>query len=206
MKLILMCAIFLAFTGMKTDAEKDIHKLINYMSGSFSSEKQSQSDSSFFDIRLEMKPIWKKRNRGYWLYVEQARADLLSKPYRQRIYQITHGQGDTIISQVYELPNPQRFIGAFKSGSGIWKSMTSDSLISREGCAIYLLWNKEKKQFTGSTWQKKCISNLRGAAYATSEVVITSKRLLSWDRGWNSQGVQVWGAVKGGYEFVKIKK
>jgi CpeT protein len=27
--------------------------------------------------------------------------------------------------------------------------------------------------------------------------------LLSWDRGWDVNGKQVWGAEKGGYIFVK---
>jgi hypothetical protein len=44
---------------------------------------------------------------------------------------------------------------------------------------------------------------LRGASYATSEVVITDEQLLSWDRGWDANGKQVWGAETGGYIFVK---
>ena len=26
----------------------------------------------------------------------------------------------------------------------------------------------------------------------------------SWDRGWNANGVQVWGAVEGPYQFIKV--
>jgi hypothetical protein len=29
--------------------------------------------------------------------------------------------------------------------------------------------------------------------------------MVSWDRGWNADDKQVWGAEKGGYEFVKLK-
>jgi hypothetical protein len=29
--------------------------------------------------------------------------------------------------------------------------------------------------------------------------------MLSWDRGYNADGKQVWGAEKGGYRFVKKK-
>lgn len=52
---------------------------------------------------------------------------------------------------------------------------------------------------------KQCPSDRKGAAYATSEVTITPERLLSWDRGYNEKDEQVWGAEKGGYEFVKLK-
>jgi hypothetical protein len=30
--------------------------------------------------------------------------------------------------------------------------------------------------------------------------------MTSWDRGYDAQGSQVWGAVEGGYIFDKIKR
>ena len=47
------------------------------------------------------------------------------------------------------------------------------------------------------------VSFLANASYATSEVVITSTMLKSWDRGFDSADHQVWGASGGPYEFVK---
>lgn len=55
----------------------------------------------------------------------------------------------------------------------------------------------------GATTGDGCGSALRGAAYATSEVVLTPDTLRSWDRGYDKAGKQVWGAVKGPYVFVK---
>ncbi|MFN0200091.1 MAG: CpcT/CpeT family chromophore lyase, partial [Bacteroidia bacterium] len=52
---------------------------------------------------------------------------------------------------------------------------------------------------------KECPSALRGAKYATSEVVIEKKRIISWDRGFNAKDEHVWGAKNGGYEFVRKK-
>jgi hypothetical protein len=37
-------------------------------------------------------------------------------------------------------------------------------------------------------------------------VTIWPDRLISWDRGWNDKGQQVWGAEKGGYIFVKQRR
>ena len=31
-------------------------------------------------------------------------------------------------------------------------------------------------------------------------------RLLSWDRGFDAAGKQVWGAEKGPYEFLRVKE
>ena len=40
------------------------------------------------------------------------------------------------------------------------------------------------------------------AAYATSEVVIIPGRIESWDRGFDADGNQVWGAASGPYVFI----
>ncbi|WP_188926788.1 CpcT/CpeT family chromophore lyase [Shewanella algicola] len=34
---------------------------------------------------------------------------------------------------------------------------------------------------------------------------MTKDKIVSWDRGFDSNDQQVWGAVKGGYEFIKAQ-
>jgi hypothetical protein len=109
----------------------------------------------------------------------------------------------TIISQVYELKNPKLYVGAWKEEMPL-KNISTDSLEVRNGCAIYLRKYIDNT-FKGSTPGNECLSNLRGATYATSEVSIYPDKIISWDRGWNNEGKQVWGAVKGGYEFLKTE-
>ena len=41
----------------------------------------------------------------------------------------------------------------------------------------------------------------RGASYATSEVELREERITSWDRGYDGEGLQVWGATEGPYRF-----
>jgi len=41
--------------------------------------------------------------------------------------------------------------------------------------------------------------------YTTSKVSLSEKGMVSWDKVWNDQGVQVWGADKGGYEFLRAQ-
>ena len=188
---------------MKLD-KSDLQALSNRMSGEFSSEQQSKDDSSFFHITLKMTPIWPDRKDGYWLYIEQAMASAQDKPYRQRIYHLFQQDEWTLVSKVFEIPSPAKYIGSADAPAKL-AGLTVDSLIDRKGCAIFLHKNKEGN-YTGSTPGKECLSNLRGATYATSEVVIQPEQMISWDRGWNSSGKQVWGAVKGGYQFVRVHK
>jgi hypothetical protein len=171
------------------------------MSGSFNSALQAKNDSDYYEIHLHMQPIWENTKDGFWLYVEQAMSNALSKPYRQRIYHVSIKNDSTIVSKVYEIKSPLRFAGAFNN-TELLRELTIDSLDERQGCAIDLHW-RNNNTFVGSTNQQDCASSLRGANYATSEVVISNSMMVSWDRGWDTNHKQVWGAVKAGYQFVK---
>ena len=198
-------SLFVIIFYLSTGCEKqsDVEFLLNWMTGSFSSAEQSKTDSSYYDIRLEMVHIWKERADGPWIYVEQAVAGYKDKPYRQRVYQLVQEE-DVIKSIVYAIENPLRFAGEYKKDNPL-KQLTPDSLKIRKGCAVYLKKISEDT-YRGSTNKNSCESNLRGAAYATSEVTIKSNMILSWDRGFDVDGNQVWGAEKGGYVFLKEKQ
>jgi hypothetical protein len=174
------------------------------MSGDFNSNEQADLDKSYFHILLRMKPIWKERTDGYWFYVEQAVESSADKPYRQRVYHLYLHDDTTAVSKVYEIPRPERYTGAWNDDE-ILGRLPADSLIDRQGCSIYL-HRVAKDLFRGSTPGKECLSTLRNAAYATSEVTIARDRLESWDRGWNADDQQVWGAEKGGYVFIRQRE
>ncbi len=171
-----------------------------WLTGHFSSAEQAERDSAYYDIHLHMARIWPERTDGFWLYVEQLLAG--HTPYRQRVYHIHRTSPETIESVVYRLPEESRFVDGWRDPEG-FGSLTPDSLDERAGCAI-VLRRVDEKTFAGSTVGKACPSNLRGASYATSEVTLTADTLISWDRGFNAAGEQVWGAVKGGYVFKRV--
>lgn len=80
--------------------------------------------------------------------------------------------------------------------------MTPDSLTLKEGCEV-VLFQADEGYFEGSTVDRNCSSDLRGASYATSEVMIDKDKMISWDRGFDENGNQVWGATDGGHIFKK---
>jgi len=147
-----------------------------------------------------MAPIWPERTDGRWLYVEQLVAG--QDPYRQRVYHLHRASPETIASVVYTLPGEKRFVGAW-SRSDAFAGLTPDSLEEREGCTI-VLRRQDERTFVGATLGRGCASTLRGAVYATSEVTLRQDALISWDRGFNEAGEQVWGAEGGGYVFKRI--
>jgi len=187
--------------SVKTTAEQDFRHLVSFMVGDFSSQAQSQQDSDFYDIRLHIRPIWKHDKANHWLYVEQATAAAESKPYRQRVYKVENDGKDGFKSIVYTLPEPANWAGKFKTPEAFDRLKPTD-LNLREGCTVFLKKQKDGS-FAGATQGIGCESTLRGANYASSKVTITKTELRSWDQGFNEKGEQVWGATKGGYEFVK---
>lgn len=173
------------------------------MSGTYSSAAQAKADPDFRDVRLHMVRIWPERTDAYWLYVEQAMASSLDKPYRQRVYAVKVEPDGKVASHVYELPgDPMGFAGAWKDPKRL-DLVNPDLLVPREGCTVFLEGEGEGEGWKGATRANACVSNLMGAAYATSEVTVTAEALTSWDRGFDKDGKQVWGSKKGAYRFVR---
>lgn len=185
----------------ETQAKNQINTLLEYLCGDFSSTAQSKRDSDYYDIRLHIRPIWTKDKANHWLYVEQATAKSQDKPYRQRVYKVEPDGQNGYKSIVYTIDEPAKWIGAFKNPASL-DPFTLANLQLRDGCTVFLKEN-DKGEFEGGTRGSGCESNLRGAKYATSKVRLSKTLLLSWDQGFNDKEVQVWGATKGGYEFVK---
>jgi CpeT/CpcT family (DUF1001) len=194
-------------------SDKELAALAGMMTGAFSSEAQAAADADFFDIRLEIAPIWTDRTDAHWFYVEQAMAGRLSAPYRQRIYKLSRlgdARARTFQSEVFTLPEPAlQFAGAARD-PGKLAAVTPELLSLRTGCAVVLTADRlERNQalsYAGGTVGTGCASDLRGATYATSKVTLDASGMISWDQGFNAEGTQVWGAQKGGYQFVKVAR
>lgn len=204
--LLIVCTglLFSCSTSKKitSDTSIQLYELQQMMTGTFNSAEQAARDSSFFDITLQMYPIWK--DKGHFLYVEQAVTAMQKKPYRQRIYHLEPGKKGTIHSVVYTLPDPEAYIGAWKKPDK-FDQLSMEDLSLRKGCAV-ILTKQADGSYAGSTDGDSCESTLRGASYATSKVTIKEGLIVSWDQGFNDKGEQVWGATKSGYEFKGLIK
>jgi hypothetical protein len=184
--------------------DMEILMLAQCLSGSFSSAAQADLDSDYHVITLETVRIWPMNEDGAWLYVEQAAAESRDKPYRQRVYHLTRRNELIIVSEIYLLPDAEAMIGAWGDPSR-FDALTPADLTVKDGCAVELERANEWT-FGGATKERDCSSELHGASYATSEVMITPSWIESWDRGYDESDEQVWGAEKGPYRFVKLRR
>ncbi|CAM3326589.1 DUF1001 domain-containing protein [Flavobacterium longum] len=189
-----------SLTAQSKQSSKSLDALQQLMQGHYSSEAQSKADSAnYYNISLRMTPIWK--DRGHYLYVEQAIASKLDKPYRVRIYRLVEKDGK-FISEVYTLKNEKDWIGKWTTPEA-FDAMPVADIELKQGCEV-VLTKTGKDTYSGSTGKGTCPSELRGASYATSVVTITPGKIVSWDQGFDKEGKQVWGAEKGGYMFLKL--
>lgn len=206
-KTLFLLAITTLFLGCKSSQNKtfknssELNELVTIMQGHYSSELQSKEDKEYYNISLRMTPIWK--DKGNYLFVEQAIFDKQDKPYRVRIYKV-HQVGEKFISEIYTIKNEKDWIGKWSTPK-VYDQLQESDIELKVGCEVTLK-REGKNKFSGATGDKTCPSELRGASFANSIVTVTQNEIHSWDQGFDKEGKQVWGATKGGYRFVKIEK
>ncbi|MEM5565245.1 chromophore lyase CpcT/CpeT [Psychroserpens sp. AS72] len=207
-RFIILCLLLSVFSCKNQDTKiseektttNHLPELFSLMQGSFDSEIQSQVDSTYFNISLHMYPIWK--DKGNFLYVEQALNSKQDKPYRQRIYEVVKLNDSIFSSAIYTIENDSLWIGKWKSPES-FDTLSMDNVTKKEGCEV-VLKRIEPNYYKGKTGKKTCESSLYGASYATSEVEIMEDKIISWDRGFDDKDEYIWGAEKGGYIFNKL--
>jgi len=190
-------------TGKKmTSIHKDekLQHFVSVLTGNYSSKKQAESDTSFFNISLKICQIWRDRKDGLWVYVEQALASKMDAPYRQRVYKLGHPSENTFTSEIYTIRNAKDVIG-LQDKKEKELLLTEDRIELKDGCTVVLTY--ANGIYSGGTQENKCPSDLRGAKYATTRIVLKEGALESWDQGFDAAGKQVWGPTKGGYVFLK---
>ncbi len=202
-----------AFQPAAVHEDDPLNELQALMIGRFSSAEQAAADRDFRTVVLNIAQLWPQRTDGPWLYVEQAMAGELDKPYRQRVYRLSRMPDGTLTSAVFTLPgDPKQYVYApFQSpgvgdrrviAAGPLRDLTPEQLTEKAGCTVFLA--RTAGGFSGGTRGAGCASDLRGASYATSDVVIYEDRMETWDRGFDVGDKQVWGAVKGPYVFRRV--
>lgn len=199
MKQFIFIISLLSISRVLSAQSDDLQLVSTWMQGIFDSHEQHVKDTAnYFDIHLEIVPVWTVRKDAIWFYVEQAVAGSLDKPYRQRIYRLTEVEDGLFESKVYLLKDPLRFA----QHPDLVEVLSPDSITEKEGCSVFFR-KIDNRTFQGGTIGKNCPSDRKGASYATSEVLIRESLLESWDRGFDDKDEQVWGAELGGYQFVK---
>ena len=175
--------------------------LRDWMSGTWTAQAEDES-GTVLDVRLVVVPIWKDRWDAPWLYAEQALAARPENPYRQRVYHIRSDPKGGLWCDVFDVPRGgPRLAGAWREREP-FSNLRPEDLIQRTGCGIRLL--PHSGRFKGSTEEKSCLSEFRGARWAMYELTVEPERMESWERGYDADGRQVWGPSGGPDVYRKV--
>lgn len=136
-----------------------------------------------------------------YLYQEQALEEDLRKPYRQRLLELS---ADAATQSIRSL--------AFKPDNLVaWVNFCDKPLASRtisakdlqaQVCSLFL--RRYRDGYIGVTPPIGCPTNVRGAVRSTNRVILQKNKMQTWDRGYDANGKQVWGAREESYQFERI--
>ncbi len=183
------------------DATRVADEVAALLAGTFDSKAQAEANpDGFRAVRLVSVRVPKSRlgPDAPVLYLEQALVSTPDKPYRQRFYRIEETADGGVVSRVFEPKETLAVSGKWRDPSDLGLYGAGD-VVERIGCAVRL--KKTDEGWEGSTEGTNCPSALSGARYATSRVKLSAGRIESWDRGYDLEDRQVWGAKEGPYVF-----
>lgn len=185
-------------------AESVVERALRFQRGLFNSSAQAARDGRYFEVQLSVCSVDAPALGEHVLYVEQAMMSAPEEPYRQRVY-VLDGEGDQVVSVVNEVDAPEQLIDLCSFAPADRAAILAARTVTPvEGCEV-VLTVVDDNTFTGGTIGDSCSNDYGGATYATSEVTLTDTALQSWDRGYDADDVQVWGATAGAYVFDRIE-
>jgi len=145
-------------------------------------------------ITLQGKPA----DDSIFLYQEQSLQPDQSKPYRQRFLQLSVSPySQSVRSQAFRPKQLQRWAGFCNQPAA--DRQVSVAELGQPVCSVFL--RRSGENYIGNTPADGCPANVRGAVRITNHIVLYANGMDTWDRGFDAQGKQVWGAQSISYQF-----
>ena len=198
---VLLATAFLGTPAAGAGEPRAVEEVASLLAGTFDSRIQAGTDpKELRPIRLVVVLVPRSRlgEGSPVLYLEEALASRPDEPYRQRFYRVEETADGGVLSRVFEPKEPLAVSGKWRDPADLALYGRGD-VVERIGCAVRL--KKTPEAWEGGTEGKNCPSALFGARYATSQVKLVPGRVESWDRGYDLEERQVWGAKEGPYVF-----
>ncbi|MGA7933550.1 MAG: chromophore lyase CpcT/CpeT [Kovacikia sp.] len=135
------------------------------------------------------------------LYQEQALFRDLTKPYRQRFLQISPSlYSQSVRSRSFKPANPSLWTGFCNKPAADRVLQPKD--LGSPVCDVFL--KRSGQDYIGNTPVNGCLANFRGAVRITNHIELSTTGMDTWDRGFDANGKQVWGAKAESYQYRRI--
>jgi CpeT protein len=184
------------------ELNEDVNGVISHLVGVMDTSAQASTNPNAPNVRMTTCKITlsgvESETNSVYLYQEQALNSKLKEPYRQRFLEIKAGEDeDQVESIAFRVMQPQRWIG-FCDRPSAQRQVTLEDL-GEAVCSVSL--RPLMTIYIGETPPEGCPTNIRGAVRITNTVILHSQGMDTYDRGFDAQGNQVWGAETEGYQF-----
>ena len=177
-------------------SQTGIDTLSFWLNGTFTNQEQAEYEAGFIEFRLEIRQIWPDVTGEYWFYIEQIRGGVEYKAESkrgQRIYRLIAEKDGSIRAEEYEIPQPELYIEEWRR-TNPFGSLLPNDLFYTENCD--LIFYRKGDKYIGKSSNKQCNNGPSRVSYTTADVVISDGGISTWDRGYDSNDIQIWGCQK----------
>ncbi|OUC15621.1 MAG: hypothetical protein B0A82_06285 [Alkalinema sp. CACIAM 70d] len=197
--------------------QQQVEAVAHHLIGVMSTTAQAQAEPKAVDVTMTTCAIQvtgSPTQNVVYLYQEQALSKSLNQPYRQRFLKISPSPySPTIRSLTYKPPQLDRWVN-FCQKSPPDRQITATDL-GEVTCTVFLkpvvesfdrTRTNHQTMFVGTTPVDGCATNVRGASRIRNQITLHSTGMDTWDRGYDAQGKQVWGAKSTAYQYRWVHK
>jgi hypothetical protein len=195
-----------------TNSTSDVQNIVSYLVGIMDTSEQAATNKKVANVRMitckiAIIPVENNntnKNNSIFLYQEQAIADKIDEPYRQRFLEIAASDRGRVESKSYKPIELEKWIG-FCDKSETERIVAATDL-GNYVCSVFLKQsaaNYIKPLYVGETQTGGCPASVRGATSISNTIYLFPDGMNTWDRGFDANGNQVWGAQSDAYKFRK---
>ncbi len=190
------------------DLNQQAEQVVQHLEGILSTAARAAANPKVANVTMTTCriPVANPPASTIYLYQEQAIADKLTQPYRQRILEIRPSPASqTIRSRSFKLADQAKWVN-FCDRPDDRRSHIDQRPIQPQDfpisvCAVFLKPTPEG--FSGTTEATGCPAKVRGAVMIRNRIRLHPNGMDTWDRGYDAQGKQVWGAGDEPYQFLR---
>jgi uncharacterized lipoprotein YbaY len=182
------------------DLTQQAEQVVQHLEGILSTAQRAAANPNVANVTMTTcrVTVANAPKPAIYLYQEQAIADKLTQPYRQRILAISPSPtSQTIRSRSYKLADQAKWVNFCDRPSRQIQPQDFPIVV----CAVFLKPTPEG--FSGTTEATGCPANVRGAVMIRNRIRLHPNGMDTWDRGYDAQGKQVWGAGDAPYQFLR---
>jgi hypothetical protein len=206
-------------TETNTNNTADVQNIVSYLVGVMDTSEQAATNKKVSNVRMTTCKIAvvptennletdriNNNSSSVFLYQEQAITPKLNEPYRQRFLEIlAKDRGvNQVESKSYKPIEMEKWIGFCDKTET--ERIVSASELGTYICSVLLkqsVANYIKPLYIGETQTGGCPANVRGATSISNTIYLFPDGMNTWDRGFDANGTQVWGAANEAYKFRK---